>query len=858
MAVTTIRGGRQIADATIPYIDIQNVTANTVLCNNTTGATSIQEVALSTNTLLGRGSTGNIAAITAGTGLSFSGTVLNASGTIGGSTGSTDNAILRADGTGGVTLQNSAVTIDDSGNLTVGTTSIAGSTRSFTAEGSAANIDFRIVPKGTGRAYLYSSDLQSYVYASNSAIVLSSTNTSASLEIAINGTSSTQSRFTFTGGSEFTLQRITTDTASVSNTLRLLQYSTGTPAAGFGSSIDFVLPTSSTITQILSNLVVDIQTLGSNGVVDFSVKLRYTGGTNLERFRVKGTGQIRFNNYTSSSSFTGTAVGYLAFDSSGNILSVAVPSGTIGGSTGSVDNAILRADGTGGTTVQNSNVIIDDSANITLGNNALAGASRTITASGSATRVDVALVPKGANAYSLLYSADNLSYLFATDNNVAGYAKGASEAVIVLQAFNTTTNALADITLNSNNFIVLRRIVTTTNTVNEVLRLQLESTGTAAAGFGATIQYVLPTSASTSAVLASETIDIQTFGSTGLVDYYLKLRDTSGFTTEKLRVKGAGQLKLNAYTSSTSFTGTAAGYLAFDSSGNILTVAVPSSGGITTLNTLTATTQTFANDTNVTITSATSTHTLGWSGQLAVSRGGTGVSSVTTSPTASAFAGWDANRNISADNFIEGYATTATAAGTTTLTVDSTYFQYFTGTTTQTVTLPVVTTLVNGFQFQIVNQSTGIVTVQTSGANTIMAMGNNTVLTVTCVNTAGGTGTASWTWTYNAQRTVSVTTAGATLTPNITIGDVFTITAQDVALAVANPTGTPVNGQRMIIRIKDNGTLRSITWSGSQYRASSDLSLPTTTIASRTQYLGFIWNSTDSRWDLLARLDNFA
>ena len=37
---------------------------------------------------------------------------------LGGSTGSTDNRILRADGTGGATVQASAVTIDDSGNIT--------------------------------------------------------------------------------------------------------------------------------------------------------------------------------------------------------------------------------------------------------------------------------------------------------------------------------------------------------------------------------------------------------------------------------------------------------------------------------------------------------------------------------------------------------------------------------------------------------------------------------------------------------------------------------------------------------------------------------------------------------------------
>lgn len=43
-------------------------------------------------------------------------------GTIGGSTGATDNRLLRSDGTGGLTLQNSVVTVDDNGDMTLGTT----------------------------------------------------------------------------------------------------------------------------------------------------------------------------------------------------------------------------------------------------------------------------------------------------------------------------------------------------------------------------------------------------------------------------------------------------------------------------------------------------------------------------------------------------------------------------------------------------------------------------------------------------------------------------------------------------------------------------------------------------------------
>lgn len=133
---------------------------------------------------------------------------------------------------------------------------------------------------------------------------------------------------------------------------------------------------------------------------------------------------------------------------------------------------------------------------------------------------------------------------------------------------------------------------------------------------------------------------------------------------------------------------------------------------------------------------------------LPIARGGTNLAALPTTPTASVFSAWDANKNFSANNFIEGYTTTATAAGTTILTVSSTFQQYFTGTSTQTVTLPNVSGLVLGMQFQVTNNSTGVVTVQSSGANTIALQAANTTVLYTCILTTGTTA-ASWNALFN-------------------------------------------------------------------------------------------------------------
>ena len=95
------------------------------------------------------------------------------------------------------------------------------------------------------------------------------------------------------------------------------------------------------------------------------------------------------------------------------------------------------------------------------------------------------------------------------------------------------------------------------------------------------------------------------------------------------------------------------------------------------------------------------------------------------------------------DFVLGGYTSTATAAGTTTLTANSTLLQFFTGTTTQTVVLPVASTLVLGAQFNIHNNSTGDITVNSSGGNLVATVTANTTLVFTCILTSG-TDAASW------------------------------------------------------------------------------------------------------------------
>jgi hypothetical protein len=98
-------------------------------------------------------------------------------------------------------------------------------------------------------------------------------------------------------------------------------------------------------------------------------------------------------------------------------------------------------------------------------------------------------------------------------------------------------------------------------------------------------------------------------------------------------------------------------------------------------------------------------------------------------------------------------------------------------------------------------------------------------------------------------RNVTATTA-TSLTPDVSVGDIYAYTALASALTINAPIGTPTNGEKLIFRLLDNGTGRALTWNATY--TVIGVTLPTTTTASKTTYVGCIYNANNTRWDVIA------
>ncbi|MEI8231715.1 MAG: hypothetical protein WCG32_04030, partial [Actinomycetes bacterium] len=140
---------------------------------------------------------------------------------------------------------------------------------------------------------------------------------------------------------------------------------------------------------------------------------------------------------------------------------------------------------------------------------------------------------------------------------------------------------------------------------------------------------------------------------------------------------------------------------------------------------------------------------------------------------------------------------------------------------------------------------------------TAAAAGAFTTLTASTSITQGGvavptiSSTSTLTNKWVQPRVLTSTANSATPTLNTDSYDMMVITSQTLAITsfTTNLTGTPVNGQRLMISITGTAAV-AITW-GASFE-SSTVTLPSTTVSTVRLDVGFVWNVATTKWRCVA------
>jgi hypothetical protein len=226
------------------------------------------------------------------------------------------------------------------------------------------------------------------------------------------------------------------------------------------------------------------------------------------------------------------------------------------------------------------------------------------------------------------------------------------------------------------------------------------------------------------------------------------------------------------------------------------------------------------------------------------------------------------NFNISSADQFQGTVTSVTATSP----VAST------GGATPDISMPAATTSVSGYLTStdwttFNNKGSGTVTSVSATVPSFLSVAGSPITTsgtlaITLSGTAlpianGGTGATTLAGasiaTYTGTETLTnkridprVTSAASasSLTPDISASDVYAYTALAAGLTINAPTGTPLDGDKLIFRLLDNGTSRALTWDATY--TVIGVTLPTATTISKTTYVGCIYNANNTRWDVIA------
>lgn len=133
------------------------------------------------------------------------------------------------------------------------------------------------------------------------------------------------------------------------------------------------------------------------------------------------------------------------------------------------------------------------------------------------------------------------------------------------------------------------------------------------------------------------------------------------------------------------------------------------------------------------------------------------------------------------NNFKGGYTTTVTSGTTQTIDVNANQDRFYTGTSAQTVVLPVASTLTVGMSYEFHNNSTAVLTIQSSGLNTVVAAPPLTTVRLTCILTSG-TDATSWDFDFTGQNSIPVRKVSGTvaLTSGVAASITHNLATRDV------------------------------------------------------------------------------
>ncbi|MEZ2132702.1 MULTISPECIES: hypothetical protein [unclassified Sinorhizobium] len=95
---------------------------------------------------------------------------------------------------------------------------------------------------------------------------------------------------------------------------------------------------------------------------------------------------------------------------------------------------------------------------------------------------------------------------------------------------------------------------------------------------------------------------------------------------------------------------------------------------------------------------------------------------------------------------------------------------------------------------------------------------------------------------------ITTVVSSSSIVPNVDTTDIYAVSALAINITVQAPAGTPVDGQQLKLRIRDNGTARTITWNAIYSPISSELWA--STIPNKSMIWVFVWNASTSKWEV--------